>query len=85
MTTLLKFLHGIAIMAVGVSFIGTFIICIVLLAQAAGALSMIFVTASDLAVMVSVSITASAYLHYTDSPETLATYIKHKLGSEDEE
>ena len=85
MTTLLKIIHGIVTMAVGISFVGTFIVAIVLFAQYTGALAMDFVTLHDLVIMVSVLLASSLYLRYTGSPETLASYIKHKLGLEDKE
>ena len=85
MTALLKFIHVLAVLCIGVGFIGTMIIVMVLVGQWTGALAMTLVSVNALVIMVAVLIGASGYVHYTGDPENLATYIKHKLGLEDEE
>ena len=85
MTALLKLIHVLAILCVGVGFIGALVIAMVLVGQWTGALTMILVAPTDLVIMVAILIGASGYLHYTGDPENLATYLKHKLGSEDDE
>ena len=79
MTNLLKFIHVIAVLALGVGAVTTVTLFLLLCAQWMGIAPYAVTSLWDLIVAMTITVTSFWYLRYIGDPDLLSAYIKAKL------
>jgi len=79
MTTLLRLIHILAVLGLGVSAVSTVGISAVLLGQFFGMISVPMTSVIDLVYCIVAFMVCYWYLWYIDDPDLVASYIKSKL------
>ena len=79
MTNILKLVHVLAVLALGVSVVSSVALFILLCAQGLDMLPYAATSLWDLVIAVTVAVSSFWYLRYIGDPDLLSSYIKAKL------